>query len=217
MLVSNGIDEAFCDEKVNHGIIEKYYFGDGHVCSYAGNIGLAQGLEPLLDIARERPSVRFLLFGKGTAEDRLREGIATEGVKNVMFCGVVNSEGVYTVLRYPTMTYVPLASSKLDDSISTKMREALAYGCPVLLAAAGDAAALLDYVGLGEHVSPEEPEALLRVFDLLIDKEYSTEDKESCALLLKNEFSHQKEALCFAQTLIRRYETDNNDTKMERE
>ena len=187
VLVPNGIDEAFLGNLEDPDLAERLRLDDGPVCAYVGNIGLAQGLGTLLGIAKARPSVRFLLFGDGADRAKLEARANDDGIGNVEFCGKVDARGVYTVLKHAAVSYVPLVSSRLRDSIPTKMYEALACGCPVLLAAEGDAADLLDECGLGAHAAPEDPVALLAAFDRLMERPFS--DAERAAASARQRFA----------------------------
>ena len=200
-LVPNGIDEAFLESEEDSALVERLRLGDGPICAYVGNIGLAQGLGTLLGIAKARPGVRFLLFGDGADRAGLEERADTEGIGNVEFCGKVDGRGVYTVLRHAAVAYVPLVSSRLRDSIPTKMYEALACGCPVLLAAEGDAAELLDECGLGAHAAPEDLAALLAAFDRLMERPFSDAECAAASSWVVENHSRQHFSTTFASTI----------------
>lgn len=200
-LVPNGIDESILQNTEDTELVEKLHLNDGGICAYVGNIGLAQGLGTLIDIAKARPTVRFLLFGKGADEAKLKKRVASENINNVEFCGSVDARGVYTILSRSDMAYVPLVSSRLRDSIPTKIYDALACGCPVLLAAEGDAANLVDASGLGVHAAPENPAALLNAFDRLIEKPYSNEDRKAASGWVVGYHSRQKFADHFVKLI----------------
>lgn len=130
------------------------------LCVYTGNIGLAQGLDQLLDLAKAFPEVRFLLFGDGVERTRLEERVRNEAIRGVKFCGTRPQREIYGFLRLAQVSVIPLKSAEMRDSVPTKLYEALGMGCPVLLAAEGDARQLLEETGLGLCVSPDQPEAL---------------------------------------------------------
>lgn len=201
ILVPNGIDESFLDNEEDAELIERFRLNDGPICSYVGNIGLAQGLGTLLDIAEVRPDVRFLLFGKGADRARLEKRVAEECIGNVEFFEAVDARGVSTVLRHADISYVPLVSSRLRDSIPTKMYEALACGCPVLLAAEGDAADLLEECGLGAHAAPEDPKALLKAFDRLMEHPFSGKRRKATSEWVIENHSRQRFAELFAEEI----------------
>lgn len=198
-VVPNGVDEAFLDVEEDSGLVERLRLEADPVCVYVGNIGLAQGLGTLLDIAEQRPDVRFLLFGEGADRARLEEQAKETSIGNVEFCGTVDARSVYTVLRHADVAYVPLVSSRLQDSIPTKMYEALACGCPILLAAEGDAVSLLDECGLGANAAPENPAALLAAFDRLIKSPFSAAERDAAARWVVEKHSRQSFARLFAE------------------
>lgn len=200
-LVPNGIDEAFVAQTEDERAVADFGFGRGPVCVYVGNIGLAQGLGTLLDMAKARPSVRFLLFGEGADRSKLEERVRREGIANVVFCGTVSARGVYTVLKRASCSYIPLVSSRLKDSIPTKMYEALACGCPVLLAASGDACDLLDKAGLGQHAAPEDAAAQLAALDRLLEAGYSEEERRRAAAYIVGHHSRQRFAARFVDLI----------------
>lgn len=199
-LVPNGIDEAFANLQEDPSVIERYgLLSDLPICSYVGNIGLAQGIGTLLDIAEERKDVRFLIFGKGAEEANLRKRALSRKLENVEFCGTVEAVGVFTVLRHSTFTYIPLVSSKMGDSIPTKTYEALACGCPVLMVASGDAADLVEESSLGLHAPPENQEAILEAFDVLSRNPYSSEDRDNARAWVIKKHSRQEYARGFVE------------------
>ena len=204
-LVPNGIDEAFVRYDEDPDVVERFELGRGPICCYVGNIGLAQGLDTLLDIAAKRPEVRFLIFGAGADKRALEERAASEGLSTVEFCGSIDVRGVYTVLRRSALSFVPLVSSRLRDSIPTKLYECISCGCPVLLAAQGDSVDLLEETGLGAHAAPEDHEGLLRAFDGLIARGFSAEEKATAAHNMLSAHSRQKAARAFAATLLDRF------------
>lgn len=200
LLVPNGIDECFIEGEPDIDIMSRYGIdNESKTCVYVGNIGLAQGLGTLLDIAKERPQVNFLLFGDGADKKALEKRVREESLTNVHFCGSVGAREVRSVLSSASLSFIPLVSSRLKDSIPTKLYESLACGCPVLLAAVGDSAALLDESGLGMHAAPEDHEALLACFDAILSRGYSSDEREKASRWVLEKHSRQR----FAQELVR--------------
>ena len=208
-LVPNGIDESFVTLEQDQEIIQRFNLDEGPICSYIGNIGLAQGLGTLLDIAAARPDVRFLLFGSGADKSSLEARVRSESICNVEFCGSVDARGVFTVLKHSALSYVPLVSSRLEDSIPTKLYECIACGCPVLLAAKGDSVNLLEEIGLGRHAAPEDPAGLLREFDALLVNGYTAEERDCAAKYLLCNHSRQKISRQFVNRMLEEFEGAN--------
>lgn len=204
-LVPNGIDEAFVQMDEDPAVVERFHLDEGPICCYVGNIGLAQGLGTLLGIAAARPGVRFLLFGEGADKKALEARVVAEGFGNVEFCGSVDARGVYTVLKHSTLSYVPLVSSRLRDSVPTKLYECVACGCPVLLAAQGDSVDLLEETGLGAHAAPKDREGLLRAFDTLLAHGFTAEVRAAASKNMLENHSRQKAARDFAALLLDKF------------
>ncbi len=203
-VVGNGFDENILAYPHDPGPAERFGVGKQFTCVYIGNIGMAQGLDSLLRLASEtgHRDARFLLFGKGAEKERLEKAAREQGLDNVSFCGTLKPEEVPSVLRSAQLSFIPLKSAEMKDSIPTKLYEALGLGCPVLLMAEGDSCAVLDETGLGRHLSPDHPEQLAEVFDRLVD-EYDDilTHRENAKSLIRSKYSRQKCTSDFADLL----------------
>lgn len=166
-LIANGYDlrnDACFDTAAD---TDSYGMEDAFTCVYIGNVGMAQGLESILELAARtgNPHAKFLIFGDGARKEALEQEAGMRGLNNVRFCGPLPHSQVAAVLSRAKISYIPLKSSSMKDSIPTKLYESLAMGCPVLLAAAGDACDLLAECGLGRSVPPEDTAGIVAVFD----------------------------------------------------
>ena len=206
ILVGNGFDEKILESPFYPEAAEKYGFGNSFTCVYIGNIGLAQGLESILKLAEEtkHKEARFLFFGKGAEKERL-EAIAREkDLKQVQFCGPLPKEQVFTILQSADLSLIPLKSSKMKDSIPTKLYEALGVGCPVLLIAEGDACSILDDTGFGRHLSPDHPAQLSEVFDGIVNVyDQIIAHRDYAKNLVRTRYSRQRITADFAALLRR--------------
>lgn len=131
--------------------------------AYAGNMGLATGLDLILDAAKllsDDDDIQFTLAGGGVDAARLVERIATERLRNVRFVGVLSRPQSLDLLAQADATIVPLHAG-LVDAIPSKMFDALAVGCPMILSARGESVRLLHASGGGIHVEPNDPRALV--------------------------------------------------------
>lgn len=171
-LVGNGFDVSVANSEFDQSIVDKFELDNKFTCVYIGNIGLAQGLGSLLDVAMrtKHKDVQFLCFGMGAEKEMLEKRVLDEGLNNVKFCGVIEHSKVFSILSKSKISFIPLKNSNMKDSVPTKVYEALGIGCPVLLVAEGDSAAIVDDAGLGCHISPDESiEKLVELFDTMID------------------------------------------------
>ena len=201
-LVANGFDETILEDPIDQELICQFELDRKFTCVYIGNIGLAQGLDSLLTVARntKHRDVQFLLFGTGAEKDMLEE--KAKDLINVKFCGVLPHDKVRPLLSAAKISYIPLKNSNMKDSIPTKIYEALGNGCPVLLVAEGDSCDIVHASGLGKTVSPNDVEHLVKVFDDMIDNYAEYESKRKRAMeLMAEEYSRQKIADRFVKEI----------------
>jgi glycosyltransferase involved in cell wall biosynthesis len=141
---------------------------------YAGTVGMAHGLGTLLDAAEllaarpDAPVVEVTIAGDGADGPALRERLARGGLKGVRMLGAVPAEQIPELYAEADVAVVMLRDVPLfHGALPTKMLEAMAAGRPVVLAARGEAARVLDGAGAGVVVDPEDPAALADAFAAL--------------------------------------------------
>ena len=203
-LVSNGFDESILNSVLDQNLIDQYHLDDQFTCVYIGNIGLAQGLSSLLEIASKTryKDVQFLLFGIGAEKELLEQRAEEEHLEQVHFCGVIPHDKVFTLLSKAKLSFIPLKSANMKDSIPTKLYEALGIGCPVLLVAEGDACEIVERTGMGRCVSPSHIDMLQEIFDEMVENytDYSSYRKRAMDLI-RSEYSRQQIAQGFEREL----------------
>jgi len=131
---------------------------------YAGTIGLAQGLEVLLQAAAllaDLPSVQFVLVGDGIEAGRLRELASSRRLNNVLFLGRYPGEEMPALYALADVLLVQLRDDPLFRvTIPHKVFAYLASGKPVLAAMEGDVATLIASTGSGLTCQPGNTDAL---------------------------------------------------------
>jgi glycosyltransferase involved in cell wall biosynthesis len=134
---------------------------------YAGTLGLAQGLSTLLDAAAlAGPEVVELsIAGEGPEGERLRTQIAARRLVHVRLLGSVSPQEICALYATADAGVVPLRDLPIfAGALPTKLFEILAAGRPAIVAARGEAAALVRDAGSGLAVAPEDPHALAAAF-----------------------------------------------------
>lgn len=203
-LVGNGFDERILASVEDADIVQKYCLDERFTCVYIGNIGLAQGLNSLLEIAAQTKhrDIQFLVFGTGAEEERLKLRAEELKLTNLRFCGVVEHSKVFTLMKHAKISYIPLKNANLKDSIPTKIYEALGLGCPVVLVAEGEACSIVNETGLGVCISPDHTQDLVAVFDeLVVQYDKICEQRASAMNLMQNKYSRQQIAADFEKQL----------------
>ena len=202
LLIANGFDKNFLENTIDEKIIEQYRLNNKFSCVYVGKLGLAQGLNQLLNIAERAKNndidAQFLLFGSGVEEKLLKNIVEEKRLDNVIFCGIIPNSKIFTILNNVDMCFVPLVNKNLSDSVPTKLYEALGVGCPVLLSACGDAADILNQTGLGVAVTPNDDDELWKAFCDMYRKSDWGVNKEKAIRLMNTTFSRE----CSAEILV---------------
>ncbi len=140
---------------------------------FAGQLGLAQGLDVVLDAAEklsDLADVQFVLIGDGTDADRLRRRAEDKGLGNVRFFGRQPVERMAYFFALADTLLVHLKRDLLFEiTIPGKTIAYLACGRPILCAVAGDAAEVVRDSGAGLVCPPEDPVTLAQaVRDLYV-------------------------------------------------
>jgi len=131
---------------------------------YAGNIGLAQALDTVVEAAQQLsdlPAIQFVFIGDGVDEPRLRQRVVAYKDKNVRFLGRQPAERIPYFLALADVLLVHLKRDPLFEiTIPSKTLAYMACGRPILMAVAGDAADVIRSAGAGLVCAPQDPEAL---------------------------------------------------------
>jgi glycosyltransferase involved in cell wall biosynthesis len=139
------------------------------VALYAGLHGIAQGLDSVIEAARElSPAARIeiVLVGDGPERRRLVERARGLGLTGVRFLDPRPREEIPALLASADVALVPLGMD-LPGAVPSKLYEAMGAGVPVLLVAEGEPAEIVRRTGAGVAVPPGDPAALRRTLEAL--------------------------------------------------
>jgi colanic acid biosynthesis glycosyl transferase WcaI len=170
-VIRNGVEEDFCLDPDSEAAREarcklrkEWGLRDEFVLLYAGTLGMAHGLETVLQSAerlRGRPGIVFLLMGAGAEREQLCQVIAKMRLSNVQVLEKQPRERVPDFLAAADACLVPLRNKEVfKTAIPSKMFEAMAAGRPVILGVEGEAKEILLASQAGLAVQPEDPGAM---------------------------------------------------------
>lgn len=170
-VIPNGVDWKMFSSGTDGRELRKPQDVEGKfVVGYAGNIGLAQGFETLLDAAdalRSSP-VKFLLLGEGTDKARIRKLARIQDLENVEFLDGVPRERVAPILASCDALLLILRRDPLFEiTIPSKVYEYMAAGKPILCSVGGEAARLVVQARCGISIVPSDGAALGRAAERL--------------------------------------------------
>ena len=157
----------WADEAATPGLPRPTAFGEPGKFRllFAGNMGAAQALDPVLDaasiVARRRDDIEFCFLGSGIEVDRLKTRVEREELTNVRFLPRVPLADVGAWLEAADCLLVHLKADPLFAiTIPSKTQAYMAAGRPIIMAVEGDAADLVRQSSGGIVVPPEDSRAL---------------------------------------------------------
>jgi colanic acid biosynthesis glycosyl transferase WcaI len=109
---------------------------------YAGVMGVAQGLDRILDVAvkvTDLSQVQFVLIGEGAERELLRRRVEAENLHNVRMLGAQPKEKIPSLLAAAHVAFNVLKFS-IPGAIPSKIYEAMASGLPILFGGGGEGA-----------------------------------------------------------------------------
>lgn len=160
-LIPNGtITEIFNPDRRDPELRARLELEDKFICTFAGTMGIAQGLPFILDLAKDlqdHPDIVFLLIGTGPVRAQLEEKIAAEQINNVRLLDQVPLAEITPYLNISDVLFVPLKNDPVFDTfIPSKMFDFLACKKPIILGVDGEARSMLESRGGGLFARPED-------------------------------------------------------------
>jgi glycosyltransferase involved in cell wall biosynthesis len=144
---------------------------DSFVVMFAGTLGIAQALPSVLQAAElVGEGIEFIFLGDGPVRDRLADLAAERALANVHFHPQVPLQEVTRFLAAADALLVTLsAHPTFEEFVPSKLIDFMATGIPVILAAAGEAARIVERNQGGLVVAPEDPTALAEAIRRLVN------------------------------------------------
>ena len=166
VLVENGVDTELFSPHSGGSDIRKELGAEGKfVVSYIGTIGMAHGLETLVEAASRlrqvSPAVVFLLVGEGAEKVRIISLARARGLTNVHFIDQQARQKIPAYICASDACVVSLKKTELFKTVlPTKMLEFMSCARPVILTVDGHARDFLEKAAAGIYAEPESPSEL---------------------------------------------------------
>jgi glycosyltransferase involved in cell wall biosynthesis len=160
-VIGNGVETGlFSPQQPNPSLRHALGLEGRFVVSYIGTLGMAHGLESLLEAAvilqRSSPEVLFLLVGEGADKERIAASAQSKNLTNVRFLGQQPRERVPAYIGASDACLVLLRKAELFKTvIPTKMLEFMSCARPLILGVDGQAREIMDEADAGLFVEPE--------------------------------------------------------------
>jgi glycosyltransferase involved in cell wall biosynthesis len=152
-----------------------HWMGGRTVFVYAGNIGVAQDLDAFLDIAprfAQRHDLGFLIVGRGSERERLRDRTTRAALGNVMVADEVSPDVLQLVLARCHVGLIALHPGHATHNIPGKLLTYLHARLPVLarVNANNDLVGFLEQEQAGLVVPGDQPDLLVAHVEQLLDE-----------------------------------------------
>lgn len=174
---------------------------------YAGNMGVAQSLDIMLDLAEKlapRGDVGFLFVGRGSEVLRLKQIAAARGLANTLFLDEIHPDEVPDLYAQCAIGMVALDPRHTTHNIPGKFLTYMQSGLPVLanINAGNDLSNLIRDEQVGEVCESNRLDELVhRAEALLIRIGEDSDLSDRCRKLFERQFSVEKAASQIAAAL----------------
>lgn len=153
--IPNWIDtEKIQPEGRNNSFSNKHELGDKFVVSFAGVLGLAQGLDVVLKAAehlKTEPDILFLLVGDGAMKERIEQSVRHLALTNIKLLPMQPPDEYPNILSASDVCLVTLDGRLKTPVVPGKLQAIMAAGRPVLASVAveGDVPKIINQAGCG--------------------------------------------------------------------
>lgn len=160
---------------------------------YAGNMGVAQGMDILLNLAERlqmRSDVGFLFIGRGSDASRLKNSAADRGLANVVFYDEIHPDEIPDLYAQCNIGIVALDPRHKSHNIPGKFLTYMQSGLPVLanVNAGNDLAAMIRDEQVGQVCESNQVDDLVDMAHKLLEQ---IDSDAALPLRCKNLFERQ--------------------------
>ena len=165
---------------------------------YAGNMGVAQGMDIMLDLAekyRGRTDVGFLFVGRGSDAARLKTSAKDRKLNNVLFYDEIHPDEILDLYAQCSVGIVALDPRHKSHNIPGKFLTYMQGGLPVLanVNAGNDLAQMIRDDQVGQVCENNQVENFLQLAHMLLAQIESDDQLPArCRSLFQREFAVEK-------------------------
>ncbi len=164
----NGVDKKFIE-------LSDRYDKNPHenfTILFSGNIGLAQGLNILPDVAKrlEKYPIKFQIVGDGVKAKELKQLIRNSELGNIEFFPMQSKAALVQKIKSSSVCLVPLKNDPLfKNAIPSKLFEYMACGRPVVVSIAGEVEKIVKNANCGLMAIPEDANSMAKSIQFYIN------------------------------------------------
>ena len=174
---------------------------------YAGNLGIAQGMDIILNLAERlnhRVDLGFIFVGRGSETERLRKTASDLNLKNTIFYDEVDPSEIPGLYAQCHIGLVALDPRHKTHNIPGKFLSYMQAGLPVLASInqGNDLTKLIGDEGVGKVITDHSVNSLEQgASELLLEIRYDDELSQRCRLLARKLYSPEMAVAQVVQAL----------------
>jgi glycosyltransferase involved in cell wall biosynthesis len=175
-IIMNGVDsDIFSPREQDVELIEEFNLQNKFVCSYIGTIGMACGLDVVINAAidlkkQKHDNIVFLIVGSGARLDELKEKAGKLQLDNIIFTGRRPKEDMPRFLSITDACFIHLKKAELFATvIPSKIFEAAGMARAIIIAVKGHATDIILEANAGLAIEPEDKDQLIDAIMKLAD------------------------------------------------
>jgi glycosyltransferase involved in cell wall biosynthesis len=170
------------------------------IFAYAGNMGVAQQMDKLLDMAlalRERTDVGFLFVGRGSETDRLAARARDAGADNILFHDEISPDDIPGLYAQVHVGLISLDSRHQTHNIPGKFLTYMQAGLPVLASInlGNDLASLVSSQRVGRVSTDPVGADLAEIAKSMLEEELQDFDIQARCRILSDELFSARAAV----------------------
>ncbi|MDN5354001.1 MAG: hypothetical protein PWQ09_757 [Candidatus Cloacimonadota bacterium] len=207
-VVHNGTD--LNSIQINKNLSRKEIYkdkADKFIVVYAGNIGLAQNLEIIVDsaeILKNEKDIFFYIIGEGPNKQKLKNRKEQKKINNISFIDEISRKDIHNYLYQADCGVVPLRDLKLfHGALPSKIFDYLACALPILVGIEGEARKLVNESNTGLYYKPENSSDLAaKIMYLYKNRDILKEFSNNARSFVEENFTRKKLAKKLEKILL---------------
>ena len=208
VLVTNSVNVDMFNKKIDTSEIRKEIGIDNEfVALYAGNHGVSNALETVIEAARQlknEKNILFLMIGDGEEKNNLIQLSKQYGLENIKFVEAQPKSRMPVFFAAANASIVPLKNVPVyEGALPNKLLDSMASATPVILATGEEAQRIIKDSQGGLCVEPENATQLAEaVLQLAKDKKAAEDMGENAQRYAFEHYSHEKLAARLERELL---------------
>ncbi len=172
--IKNGVDLQFYTPRAkDERLASEWGLSGKYVVTYAGTIGMAHGLETVLEVAewlKDKPNIRLVVVGDGADKPRFTKLREERKLENVVVLDQQPKSMMPAIWALTDVGLVMLRPLPMFKSVlPSKMFEIMAMSRPIILSVDGESREVLEDAKAGIAVPPGDAKAIATSILELID------------------------------------------------